>query len=55
MAEFKTPKKFRTPEKALPPIRIPPSPYLQELGYGCGMSLFIYCERYLKRNNLKQI
>lgn len=40
MAEFKTPKKFRTPEKALPPIRIPPSPYLQELGYGCGVKVF---------------
>ena len=39
MAEFKTPKKA-TEEKP-PPIRIPPSPFLQELGYGCGMFLFL--------------
>lgn len=42
MAEFKTPtiKKYKTRVEDNPelqtPIKIPASPFLQQIGYGCG-------------------
>ncbi|KAK2584525.1 hypothetical protein KPH14_006895 [Odynerus spinipes] len=44
MEEFKTPirKKFRSSDDAnlQTPIKIPASPFLQQIGYGCGVQVF---------------
>ncbi|XP_012275105.1 lymphokine-activated killer T-cell-originated protein kinase [Orussus abietinus] len=43
MEPFKTPNKCKRLEpksEAHTPIRIPPSPFLKHLGYGCGVSVF---------------
>ena len=45
MAEFKTPKRIRSVMtnnvEFHTPIKIPPSPFLKQIGYGCGKHFYI--------------
>lgn len=53
MSEFKTPtaKKIRSRIVENPefhtPIKIPPSPYLKQIGYGCGKTTLVPIQFFL--------